>query len=86
MNSARLTGFVVVDRVRTQAPPAQPPPVFPDRVDQRLNPIEVDRAERINGKSQHPLLFFVPPDVRVFPYRDAEDPVWLISIIGHAQL
>jgi hypothetical protein len=58
-------------------------------VDQRLNPIEVDGAERINGKSQHPLLLFVPPvlfvppGIRVFPYRDAEDPVWLISIIGH---
>jgi hypothetical protein len=52
-------------------------------VDQRLKPIEVDRAERINGKSQHTLLFLVLPGIRVVPYRDAEDPVWLISIIGH---
>jgi hypothetical protein len=55
-------------------------------MDHRLKPIEVDGAERINGKSQYTLPFFVLPGVRISPYRDAEDPVWLISIIGHDSL
>jgi hypothetical protein len=51
---------------------------------QWLEPVEVYRTERTSRKSQHALLFFVLPGIRISRYRDAEDPVWLISIIGHS--
>jgi hypothetical protein len=81
--SAFAPRLVFFYQVRTQAPPAQPSPVPPNRMRQRPHPVTVDGAEPINGKTHHTLRFFALPGLRIWPPWHAKDPVWFIFFTGH---
>jgi hypothetical protein len=53
---------------------------------QRPNLDAVAAAEPVNGKTHDTLRFLVPLDPLTCPDWKAQQPVWLMSIIGHGQL
>jgi hypothetical protein len=53
---------------------------------QRPNLDAVDAAERVPGKAQDTPRFLVPLSLLTCPDWKAQDPLGLISIIGHGQL
>lgn len=48
-----------------------------------MEPVAVGRPEGINGEPEYTLLLFARPEPRKVAHWHAEDPVWLISVVGH---